>query len=154
MSLFSLTRRRLSGNHIFLGTYRDFNGWKLNPPAYLRSAILPLGQRESSLPPSKVLRHLRGSGLHGPENSDVLRLTLWNRLKNKRPQREVPTTFEIQEWSKLEVSCVWFTWAFLLFYMSMTSYGSNYAVHHGHMPWLPPRTDGSQGDGPMFWFLE
>ena len=32
---------------------------------------------------------LRGSGLWGPEQTDVLKLILWNRKRQWRPQREV-----------------------------------------------------------------
>lgn len=37
---------------------------------------------------------LRGSGIHGPENTDLMKLVLWNRLKQKRPQREVSASLE------------------------------------------------------------
>ena len=50
---------------------------------------------------------LRGSGIHGPENGEVMKLVLWNRLKQKRPQRQGVTTADLQEFYRMEVTVVW-----------------------------------------------
>merc|ERR1739847_188821 len=52
---------------------------------------------------------LRGSGLWGPEQTDVLKLILWNRKRQWRPQREVPTIEEQQDHYVLEFAIIWFT---------------------------------------------
>lgn len=139
---------------MYLGKHHDYNQWEIVPPKKLQDAgaILPVASSHSR--PGLGRRTLRGTGLHGPENSNVFRLALWNRLKQRRPQREVPRVEEMRDWNKLEVSCVWFTWGYLLFYWPMAIFGGHYAMHNDHYPWMPARTDGSLGDGPMFWYLE
>merc|ERR1712216_313389 len=52
---------------------------------------------------------LRGSGLWGPEQTDVLKLILWYRKRQWRPQREVPTIEEQQDHYVLEFAIIWFT---------------------------------------------
>lgn len=164
---FRQSKALFAGNHFYLGKFHDFCQWELRAPAQLRHVIPDptnsanrrtmsiLG--ESNLTQFRLDRHisiLRGSGLHGPENTVIFRLSLWNRLKQRRPQREVPTLEEMRNWNKLEVCCVWFTWGYLLFYWPMGLYGSHFAKEHDHLPWCPSRTDGSHGEGPTFWYLE
>lgn len=149
----SLSRVRFGGNHIYLGRYHDYNQWEYLPHPSLQAsqAILPVGASYVKAPFNRVLR---GSGLHGPECPEVLRLTLWNRLRQRRLQREVPTEEQMREFNKLEVACVWFTWSILLFLWPLTVVGKNYAKEHDHFPWTPARTDGSRGEGPFWWMLE
>lgn len=154
---------RFAGSHVYLGKFHDFCQWEVVPPKKLKSVISPIKDilshsKRNMLVPGVPKKNsglvLRGSGLHGPENTEVFRLCLWNRLKQRRPQREVPTLKEMREWNKLEISCVWFTWGYLLFYWPMGLYGAHYATKHDHFPWIPARTDGSRGEGPTFWYLE
>ncbi|KAL8437302.1 hypothetical protein ACSSS7_001065 [Eimeria intestinalis] len=149
-----LSGGRLGGNHIYLGRFHDYNQWEYlpHPALQLSGAILPVGA--STAPPPAKGQKLRGSGLHGPECGEVLRLVLWNRLKQRRKQREVPTVEQMREFNKLEVACVWFTWSILLFFWPLTAVGGSYAKEHERFPWTPERTDGSRGEGPFWWFLE
>ncbi|SBS87845.1 conserved Plasmodium protein, unknown function [Plasmodium ovale] len=183
--IFSLTKKRLAGNHLYLGKWHDFNQWKYLAPTNLIDIIKPV-EKTKGVNPSvhmeseDVLSYLnssyhgklvtiddlksgnpktnqiRGSAFHGPERTDVFRLILYNRLKQKQPQRIVPDIEHMKDANKLEVSIVWFLWSFVFFYCSMCIYGSNYIIKNKStsFPWMPKRTDGSRGEGPMFWFLE
>lgn len=54
-------------------------------------------------------RKLRGTGAHGPERSELMKLVLWNRLRVLRPQRtEIPDEDDVREKNKLDVSLLWF----------------------------------------------
>ncbi|KAF8817698.1 hypothetical protein IE077_000023, partial [Cardiosporidium cionae] len=140
---------RWSGNHIILGRPHDTNPWEPLPTEGMENIIPQI--QTGPLLPGRIDQHgiiqtpseMQGSGLHGPEHPDVMKLCLWNRLKMKQPQRAVPTLLEQRDHYKLEISCVWLTWSFLLFYVPMAVIGGNYATEHDHFPWMPPRTDGS-----------
>ncbi|VWU49224.1 cytochrome c oxidase subunit ApiCOX19, putative [Hepatocystis sp. ex Piliocolobus tephrosceles] len=183
-SLLNLSRKKLAGNHIYLGKWHDFNQWKYIAPSKLINIIKPVHKTkgvyantnesedlldflnnsyhgkvitvdELNINKSKT-SELRGSAFHGPERTDVFRLTLFNRLKQKHPQRIVPSIENLKDANKLEVSIIWFLWSFVTLYCTMCIYGSNYMIKHksSAFPWMPKRTDGSKGEGPMFWFLE
>eukprot|EP00922_Rhytidocystis_sp_ex-Travisia-forbesii_P057742 GHVS01085452.1.p1 GENE.GHVS01085452.1~~GHVS01085452.1.p1 ORF type:complete len:172 (+),score=20.06 GHVS01085452.1:143-658(+) len=149
-----LSAPRFGGSKVYLSKRQDFNQWENQVPPKLQKTIAPVGRGQvvSNLTPTGQPRKLRGSGLHGPENADVCRLVLWNRLKGRRPQREVPTIKELQEWNKQEVGIRWLLWSVIFFYVPMAWYGRSYAVDHDHYPWLPARTDGSRGEGCFWWF--
>ncbi|CRH04113.1 conserved Plasmodium protein, unknown function [Plasmodium relictum] len=181
----NLTKRKLGGNHIYLGKWHDFNQWKYIAPTNLLNIIRPVEKtkavtanlyedNEDVLSYLNNVNHgqiitiddlnsnnlkknkIRGTGFHGPERTDVFRLILYNRLKQKQPQRIVPDIEQMKDANKLETSIVWFLWSFVIFYCSMCIYGSNYIIKNKStsFPWMPKRTDGSKGEGPMFWFLE
>ncbi|UKJ89925.2 hypothetical protein MACJ_003179 [Theileria orientalis] len=101
-------------------------------------------------PEGKVLR---GSGLHGPERTDVFRLVLYNRLKVRQLQRLVPSAKESIEDHKVTMASAWFTISSMAVMAFMFKYGLDYALYHGHYPWTPARTDGTKGPGPMYWFM-
>ena len=150
---------RLGGNHIYLGRYHDYNQWEYLPHPSLieRGAIRPVGAAAAAAAAAAAVKQgkkLRGSGIHGPECREVLQLALWNRLKQRRKQREVPSIEQQKEFNKLEVACVWFTWSILLFFLPLTKLAAKTARDEEHFPWTPPRTDGSRGEGPFWWFLE
>lgn len=67
-----------------------------DPLAHLNGDLpsKPLVTIDDLTPEGKVLR---GSGLHGPERTDVMRLVLYNRLKARQLQRIVPSRQEAQE---------------------------------------------------------
>ena len=46
---------------------------------------------------------LRGSGIHGPENGDLMKLIIWNRMKQKRPQRVIQPIEDLVDSAKMEV---------------------------------------------------
>lgn len=152
LPFFSLSAPRLGGNHLFFGRYHDYNQWECLPhPKLQRSgAIKPVGSQKFN-PDGK---DLRGSGLHGPENGEYLRLMLWNRLRQRGLRREVPTVEQMREYNRLDVSVVYFCWGLVFIMYPMAVYGRKYAVEHGHFPYSPPRTDGSRGHGPFWWFVE
>ncbi|CAG9476316.1 conserved Plasmodium protein, unknown function [Plasmodium vivax] len=183
--LFNITRRNLAGNHIYLGKWHDYNQWKYIAPSNLLNIIKPVEKTKVISPlahkgegdmftylngtyhgkiitmndlnsGSSKTSKMRGSAFHGPERTDVFRLILFNRLKQKHPQRIVPDAEHLKDANKVEVSIVWFLWSFVLFYCTMCMYGSNYIIKNKStsFPWMPKRTDGSKGEGPMFWYLE
>lgn len=180
--MLKLTRKQLAGSHLYLGKWHDFNQWKYNAPQKLLNIIRPVektkgvtlnvhGEGNDVLNYLNHMEHgsiatindfhvkdkkIRGSGFHGPERTDVFRLILYNRLKQKQPQRIVPSLEVLKDTNKLETSIVWFLYSFVIFYCSMCIYGSNYIIKNKStsFPWMPERTDGSKGEGPMFWFLE
>lgn len=177
-----LARKQLAGSHLYLGKWHDFNQWKYHAPSKLLNIIRPVENtkgvtKDGHKEENDVLNYLntvhhgsiitiddlmlknkkiRGSGFHSPERTDVLRLILYNRLKQKHPQRIVPSLEQLKDANKLETSIVWFLYSFVIFYCSMCIYGSNYIIKNKStsFPWMPERTDGSKGEGPMFWFLE
>eukprot|EP00922_Rhytidocystis_sp_ex-Travisia-forbesii_P060116 GHVS01089097.1.p1 GENE.GHVS01089097.1~~GHVS01089097.1.p1 ORF type:complete len:180 (+),score=34.99 GHVS01089097.1:93-632(+) len=145
--------RYFGGSKVYLGKRQDFNQWENEVPPKLQKTIVPIGRGPvASAVSGKVARQLRGSGLHGPEHGDVCRLVLWNRLKGRRPQRDVPTIGELQSWNKQELGIRWLLWAVIFFYAPMAWYGRGYSKQHDHYPWLPARTDGSRGEGCFWWF--
>eukprot|EP00921_Rhytidocystis_pertsovi_P022317 GHVQ01035684.1.p1 GENE.GHVQ01035684.1~~GHVQ01035684.1.p1 ORF type:complete len:210 (-),score=41.41 GHVQ01035684.1:149-778(-) len=158
------SRPSLGGSKFYLGNKKDFNQWEQQVPPKLQNVVRPIGRGQPALSSKYIQvddgsggavqlpRKLRGTGLHGPENGDVLRLVLWNRLKQRRPQREVPTLGELQEWYKMEVGIRWFLWSVILVYAPMAVYGKSYAMKHDHYPWVPARTDGSRGEGCLYWW--
>merc|ERR1711924_77399 len=94
-----------------------------------------------------------GSGIWGPEQTDVMKLTLWNRIKQKRPQREVPT-LEIQDHLVLEFAIIWWTCGIIFVMGPLLWWAKKYRMAHDHYPWGPARLDGSKGPGAFIWFLE
>ena len=97
---------------------------------------------------------LRGSGLWGPEQTDVLKLILWNRKRQWRPQREVPTIEEQQDHYVLEFAIIWFTAGNVFIMGPVLWWAKKYRMAHDHYPWGPPRLDGSKGPGGFVWFWE
>lgn len=148
----SLSSPRLGGNHLYLGRYHDFNQWEYFPhPKLQRSgAIMPVGSQTFNA----TGKELRGSGCHGPESGEFLRLALWNRLRQRGLRRDVPTQEQMREYVRMDISLMWLCWGFLLFMYPLGVYGRKYAAQHGHYPYAPARTDGSRGEGPFWWFVE
>jgi len=119
-----------------------------------KTAVMAVGARGVKLA-DKVGYKLTGSGLHGPENPDVMKLVMWNRLKQKRPQRTyIPTDAEYRDYFKMETAILWFCFSMFLLYWPFCRYAEYYSSHHDHHPWMPPRTDGSRGFGPHDWWRE
>jgi len=115
-------------------------------------ALLPVSyEHRKPIPAGWVLR---GSGLHGPENTDVMKLALWNRLKQRRPQRECPSIEDMQEYYKMETSIVWWMLGCLCFMGPLNWWGKKYRMVHDHYPWMSKRLDGTRGPGAYVWFME
>ena len=127
-------------------------GWEYMPRTSASGSLRPVDYTERKPVPSGW--KLRGSGTHGPENADVMKLILWNRMKQRGLQMEVPTLHHLQESYKFEGSLVYWTltWCFLL--VPFWFWGAKYASIHDHYPWMPPRIDGTKGQGTNMWFLE
>merc|ERR1712185_671645 len=87
---------------------------------------------------------VRGSLIHGPENKEVMKLALWNRLKQRRPQRPCPSLEELQEFYRMEVAVVWWMFGLTFFMAPLNWWGKKYRIVHDHYPWMPKRYDGSQ----------
>ncbi|CEL94450.1 unnamed protein product [Vitrella brassicaformis CCMP3155] len=98
-------------------------------------------------------KRLRGTGLHGPENTDVFKLVLFNLLKQRRPQLHIATLEEMRDFYKLDVSFVWWFMSCMWIMIPMSSFSLLYITQHDHYPWTTKRLDGSKGPGPFWWCL-
>mmetsp|Transcript_13182 Transcript_13182/g.31875 ORF Transcript_13182/g.31875 Transcript_13182/m.31875 type:complete len:153 (+) Transcript_13182:72-530(+) len=99
---------------------------------------------------------LRGTGTHGPEHADVMKLVLYNRMKQKRPQRD-PQSLDLeimQDSYRLEVAIIWWTFFWLILVGPLNWWGVKYRMVYDHYPWFPKRIDGTLGVGGYYWFLE
>merc|ERR1712032_1379889 len=97
---------------------------------------------------------LRGSGMHGPENGEVMKLALWNRLKQRRPQRTNTNIDDLREFYRMEVAVVWWMFGLVVFMCPLTWWAKKFRMVHEHYPWTPKRHDGTKGVGPYCWFIE
>eukprot|EP00397_Hematodinium_sp_SG-2012_P049617 GEMP01057294.1.p1 GENE.GEMP01057294.1~~GEMP01057294.1.p1 ORF type:complete len:154 (+),score=26.55 GEMP01057294.1:22-462(+) len=97
---------------------------------------------------------MRGSGIWGPEKADILKLALYNRLRQRKFQREVPSLAEQQEHNKMEVAIVWWCFGVLCFMGPLNWWAKKYRMIHEHYPWMVARTDGTRGSGAYVWFIE
>ncbi|CAJ1350164.1 unnamed protein product [Effrenium voratum] len=84
----------------------------------------------------------------------VMKLVLWNRLKQKRPQRQGVDVAELKEFFRLEVAVIWWMFGLVFFVAPLNWWGKKYRMVHDHYPWMPARYDGTQGVGPFAWFIE
>eukprot|EP00444_Apocalathium_aciculiferum_P035430 CAMPEP_0183484792 /NCGR_PEP_ID=MMETSP0370-20130417/179101_1 /TAXON_ID=268820 /ORGANISM="Peridinium aciculiferum, Strain PAER-2" /LENGTH=210 /DNA_ID=CAMNT_0025678085 /DNA_START=21 /DNA_END=654 /DNA_ORIENTATION=+ len=82
-------------------------------PKKMGTALGPVSYAARTPVPKDYI--LRGTGVHGPENGEVMKLVLWNRLKQRRPQRTGCDLAELQEFYRMEVAIVW--WMFGLCFM-------------------------------------
>ncbi|GFE53444.1 hypothetical protein BaOVIS_008480 [Babesia ovis] len=123
-----------------------------DPLAHLNGDLpsIPLVTADDITPDGK---YMRGSGLHGPERTDITRLVLYNRLKARQLQRLVPSDHEAEEDHKLVWCSLWFTISSTIALHYMYKYGMDYSTIHEHYPWTPPRTDGTRGPGHMYWLF-
>jgi hypothetical protein len=128
------------------------SGWEYIPKNTASGSLRPVDYNNRTPVPSSS--KLRGSGVHGPENADVMKLILWNRLKQRQPQMEVPSLHHLQESYKFEGSLIYFTIAWVAVLMPVYFWGNHYASIHDHYPWMPPRRDGTKGTGVALWFLQ
>ncbi|CAD7925087.1 unnamed protein product [Amoebophrya sp. A25] len=101
-------------------------------------------------------RKLRGSGLWGPEQEEVMKLTLYNRVKHMKPQRQMPSLAEEQEEYEMDVACMWLTSIGCVagMFMYMRGWCVKYQSVHDAYPWNTARMDGTRGSGNTLWFLE
>merc|ERR1712186_185974 len=84
---------------------------------------------------------LRGSGCHGPENGEVMKLALWNRLKQRRPQRSNCDIADLREFYRMEVAIVWWMFGCVFFAAPLNWWGKKYRTVQGH-------TSGSSSEDP------
>lgn len=108
----------------------------------------PIVTIDDLTPKGKVLR---GSGLHGPERTDVTRLVLYNRLKERRMQRVVPSESETKDDFYFCMSYFWLIGSFMVG-LCILNAGEDYARKYGHFPWVPARADGTLGPGKHTWY--
>uniref|UniRef100_A0A0G4HLR8 Uncharacterized protein n=1 Tax=Chromera velia CCMP2878 TaxID=1169474 RepID=A0A0G4HLR8_9ALVE len=148
MALFRSTARR---GLMQFGNY----DWHYVPKQFPdKNVMRPVGSRMTKLSDKAGMR-LRGTGLHGPENEDVMKLVMWNRLKEKRPQRTYfPSPAEYREMFRWHNSFIWATYGVLVLFWPAMAYSNYYAKHHDHHIWAPPRTDGTRGHGPSAWWKQ
>merc|ERR1712151_1069622 len=67
------------------GSEQYIGSWDIVPKK-LGKALGPVSYAARAPVPKDWI--LRGSGIHGPENGEVMKLALYNRLKQRRPQRQ------------------------------------------------------------------
>ena len=142
--------QRLKISH--LSTNDPLTGWEYLPKSTPSGSLRPVDYNNRAPVPETM--KLRGSGLHGPENGDAMKLILWNRLKQRQAQMEVPTLHHLQESYKFEGSLIYWTLAWCFVLMPIWWWGSHYAMIHDHFPWMPARKDGTKGTGASMWFLQ
>lgn len=146
-----LRRSAVRFKHIYAAGDKQYVGcWEMIPPT-MGTALGPVNYGARTPVPKDWV--LRGSGIHGPENGEVMKLALWNRLKQKRPQRHV-TTAELQEYFRMEIATVWWMFGCVFFVAPLNWWGKKYRMVHDHYPWFPKRIDGTRGVGPYAWFFE
>lgn len=126
--------------------------WEMYPPDRYGSALQPVDAYLRKRPqPGWVLR---GSGVHGPENTDVFKHILWNRMKQNRPERELPNLAQLQDESKMNLGFLWFAIGLALVHQPTMAWAERYAAVHDHYPWMQKRVDGTKGKGQYTWFLQ
>eukprot|EP00928_Gymnodinium_smaydae_P071263 TRINITY_DN548_c0_g1_i3.p2 TRINITY_DN548_c0_g1~~TRINITY_DN548_c0_g1_i3.p2 ORF type:complete len:174 (+),score=43.33 TRINITY_DN548_c0_g1_i3:75-524(+) len=133
------------GGPAYLGYWDDIPktiGKALGPVSYAARTPVPKDWK------------LRGSGIHGPENGEVMKLVLYNRLKQRRPQRVDCGVEELREFYRLEVAIVWWMFGLVFFMAPLNWWAKKFRIVHEHYPWAPKRHDGTKGVGPYCWFLE
>merc|ERR1712187_930865 len=90
---------------------------------------------------------LRGTGIHGPENGEVMKLALWNRLKQRRPQRSNTNIDDLREFYRMEIAIVWWMFGCVFFAAPLNWWGKKYRIGHDRYHWTPKRHDGSGVQG-------
>merc|ERR1712107_356985 len=90
----------------------------------------------------------------GPENGEVMKLALWNRLKQRRPQRTNTNIDDLREFYRMEVAVVWWMFGLVVFMCPLNWWAKKYRIVHEHYPWASKRHDGTRGVGPYCWFIE
>eukprot|EP00419_Tripos_fusus_P000896 CAMPEP_0172672072 /NCGR_PEP_ID=MMETSP1074-20121228/11324_1 /TAXON_ID=2916 /ORGANISM="Ceratium fusus, Strain PA161109" /LENGTH=149 /DNA_ID=CAMNT_0013489211 /DNA_START=60 /DNA_END=509 /DNA_ORIENTATION=- len=134
-----------------IGAEQYIGCWQMVPKKY-GNALGAVSYADRTPVPKDYI--LRGSGIHGPENGEVMKLALWNRLKQRRPQRTDCGLEDMQEFYRMEVAIVWWMFGLVFFMAPMNWWGKKYRMVHDHMPWTPKRHDGTHGAGAYAWFLE
>mmetsp|Transcript_127730 Transcript_127730/g.221445 ORF Transcript_127730/g.221445 Transcript_127730/m.221445 type:complete len:150 (+) Transcript_127730:78-527(+) len=125
--------------------------WEHVPPR-LGTALGPVSYADRVPVPKGYI--LRGSGIHGPENGEVMKLILWNRLKQRRPQRTNTNIDDLREHYRMEIAIVWWMFGLCAFMAPLNWWGKKFRIVHDHYPWCPKRQDGTRGVGPYCWFIE
>lgn len=136
------------------GGAQYIGSWEHVPPT-LGTALKPVTYIDKpkiqDIPKDWVMR---GTGIHGPENPEVMKLVLWNRLKQRRPQRTGADIETLREFYRMEVAIVWWMFGLCFMVAPLNWWGKKYRIVHDHYPWAPKRHDGTRGFGPYTWFLE
>jgi len=136
-----------------MGVGHQGNGyWEFVPPSHLERAFRSTDYDYRAPVPKDWV--LRGSGIHGPENGDVMKLIIWNRMKQRRPQRVIPCLADQQENSEMEVAIVWWTFWIIFAVAPLNWWAKRYRMVHDTYPWMPKRIDGTKGYGNCGWFME
>merc|ERR1712196_190385 len=78
-------------------------------------------------------------------NGEVMKLVLWNRLKQRRPQRPNTNIDDLREFYRMEIAIVWWMFGLVAFAAPLNWWGKKYRIVHDHYPWTPKRNDGTRG---------
>lgn len=121
---------------------------------YNGAVVMPTWPKLNTMEEFAKGRKLRGSGCWGPEETSVMRLVLYNRLKQRRPQRMMPSLAEEQEYVEMEVAIAWWCFTIIGLMMPMLAWCKRYRIVHECCPWHPERLDGTRGLGGWMWFYD
>mmetsp|Transcript_117621 Transcript_117621/g.329351 ORF Transcript_117621/g.329351 Transcript_117621/m.329351 type:complete len:150 (+) Transcript_117621:57-506(+) len=148
----ALLRSAARRKHYWSAGDKQYVGCWESVPKKMGNALGPVSYADRAPVPKDYV--LRGSGIHGPENGQVMKLVLWNRLKQRRPQRTGCDEDTLREFYRMEVAIVWWMFGLVFFMAPLNWWGKKYRMVHDHYPWSPKRHDGTIGVGPYCWFLE
>merc|ERR1712194_552401 len=99
-------------------------------------------------------RKLRGSGIWGPEETDVMRLNLYNRLEKVRQKRRIASLNEWQTFYEFDTGCTYMAACYMFFFIPYAYWMSRYSQSRDHWASMYQRLDGTKGEGPAFWWMQ
>merc|ERR1712061_840518 len=125
----ALLRSSMRFKHYWAAGDLQYVGCWQHVPKKLGNALGPVSYADRKPVPKDWV--LRGSGIHGPENGEVMKLVLYNRLKQKRPQRHADIA-ELREFYRMEVAIVWWMFGLVAFMAPLNWWGKK--IPHGSRP--------------------
>lgn len=100
----ALLRSAARRKHYWSAGDKQYVGCWESVPKRMGDALGPVSYADRAPVPKDYV--LRGSGIHGPENGQVMKLVQWNRLKQRRPQRTGCDEDTLREFYRMEVAIV------------------------------------------------
>lgn len=147
-----LRRSVAARKHVFSQGGNHHFGWQNYPRDLYNGALsVPAVPME---PTYGGTRKMVGSGIWGPENADVMKLALYNRLRQRKYQREVPSLETMQSHNTLENAILWWCFGATVFMGPLLWWSKKYRMIHEAYPWMPKRIDGTRGAGEFCWFIQ
>eukprot|EP00427_Karlodinium_veneficum_P023345 CAMPEP_0169119264 /NCGR_PEP_ID=MMETSP1015-20121227/31454_1 /TAXON_ID=342587 /ORGANISM="Karlodinium micrum, Strain CCMP2283" /LENGTH=152 /DNA_ID=CAMNT_0009182113 /DNA_START=48 /DNA_END=503 /DNA_ORIENTATION=+ len=107
------------------GGQQYIGGWEHVPPR-MGTALGPVSYADRAPVPAGYV--LRGTGIHGPENGEVMKLALWNRLKQRRPQRSNTNIDDLREHYRMEIAICWWMFGLVFFTAPLNWWAKKYRI--------------------------